>query len=97
MQTHNKATARSYQHPVEHMNNDLRSSPSHGNPQASPPRERRRGKDLIVKDQSDQVYTNGVVTQVPFEVTDPEAPITQAQLATMFRAIMDTVRLQIPN
>ena len=34
---------------------------------------------------------------MPFEVTDPEAPVTQAQLAVMFKAILDAARLQTPS
>ena len=44
-------------------------------------------------DQSDQVHANDAATQMPFEVTNPEAPVTQAQLAAMFREIMDVTRL----
>ena len=87
MQTRNKTTAWSNQHQAENLTNDPRSSPSRANPQASPPKERRKGKDPIIEDQSGQVHTNGAF----------EAPVTQAQLAEKFRAIMNATRLQAPN
>ena len=97
MHTHNKTTVRSNQHQAENLTNNLRSSPSRANPQASPPRERLRGKDHIIEDQFDQVCTNRTILQVPFKVTDLKAPMTQAQLATMLKAIIDVTCPQTPN
>ena len=41
-----------------------------------------------------QAEINGTQSQVPFEVTDPEAPVTQAQLAAMFQVILEAARTQ---
>ena len=94
MQTRNRATAQNTQHHVEDSNVGLWSSPSRGHPHSSLQRERRRGKDPIVEDQFDPVHHNDTTTQMPFEVTDSEAPVTQAQLAVMFKAIVDVTRHQ---
>ena len=84
MMTRNKNTARNNLHETENLTNNMQTSPTHANPRVSPPRDRRKGKDPIDGDQNIQDGIDGMQSQLPFEVIDPEAPLTQAQLAAMF-------------